>query len=209
MYIIPRLTPDTLPDAVTAAAWRADGVALVHLMLDTLTDAEAAIAALADAGFAVQVELGDRVSIEEAAEGLWTGAERLFVPFGVLARPRALSALIERWGMSLGVALSAEEGAVRDPLSAEPDAMLPLDAVRLLETAGAQTILYRDVAAECLPLGQLGALIDRSEVSFFAAGVPDETDDLAALDRMGVVGWLCPPGRVQEAICVLRKGDSR
>ena len=46
MKIIPRLTPDTLPDAALAAGWRADGVTLVHLMLDTLEGAEARVGAL-------------------------------------------------------------------------------------------------------------------------------------------------------------------
>lgn len=206
MYIIPRLTPDTLPDTATAAAWRTEGVSLVHLMLETLDAAEDSLAALRAAGFAVQVELTDQALAEEAAERLRTTAERLFVPFDLFACPRALLALIARCGTFLGVAVDAEEGAVRIPMSIEPNAMTPLDAVRTLEMACVRSILYRDPAAECLPLGQVAEIAVKSGVNLYAGGHLDSLDDLASLDQMKLMGWLCPSPLVSDALRALREG---
>lgn len=209
MYIIPRLTPDTLPDADTAAAWRADGVTLVHLTLDALDAAADSLAALRDADFAVQVELTDQALAEEAAERLWTCAERLFVPFDIFARPRVLAALIEHYGSFLGVAIDAEEGAVRLPLSIEPNAMPPLDAVRTLEAAGVISILYRDPAAELLPMGQVADITMQTDVNFYAAGPLESLDDLVLLDQMKLMGWLCPPAKAADALCALQEGRAQ
>lgn len=206
MYIIPRLTPGTLPDAAAASAWRADGVTLVHLMLDTLEGADVCLDTLREAGFAVQVELTSPDAAEEAAERLWTCAERLFIPFDIFARPRVLVALIERYGSFLGIAIDAEEGAIRIPLPIELNVMPPLDAVRTLEAAGVISILYRDPAAELLPMGQVADIAMQTGVNFYAAGPLETLDSLVLLDQMKLVGWLCPPAKVADALRALREG---
>lgn len=211
MYIIPRLTPETLPDAATAAAWRADGVTLVHLLLDpaALDGADGCLDLLRQAGFAVQLELASPDRAEEAAERLGGRIERLFVPFDIFAKPRRLLALLAQFGSLIGMHIAAEEGAVPLPLPIEPNAMPPVDAVKTMETAGVMSILYSDPAAELLPLDQLADVAMQSDVNLFAQGRLETLDDLFTLQQMKLMGWLCPPARVAEAAAALRAGKER
>ena len=207
MEIIPRLTPNTLPDAATAARWRAKGIGLVHLMLDSPNGAEASLAALCEAGFAVQAELTDPTLVEEAAERLCGMAVRLFVPFDCIARPLTLMALMRRYGNWLGIALCAEEGAVRLSMAAESEDMLCWEAVGALDAAGFGCILYRDVAAESLPLGQVGRVMAETAVELYAAGLPDSPADLCRMEQMKLAGWLCSPTLLDEMLTAFAKGQ--
>ena len=209
MYIIPRLTPDTLPDAAVAAAWRDNGVTLVHLVIDSdpFVEIDKCLDVLRRAGFVVQFELTTLTGIEEAAERFGSRIARLFIPFAVFAKPSRLLALLERFGSLIGLHVAAEEGAVPLPLPIEPNAMPPVDAVKTLETAGVTSILYSDPAAELLPLGQLAEVAMQSDVNLFAKGPLETLDDLCALKQMKLMGWLCPPLRVADAAAALRKNE--
>ena len=207
MEIIPRLTTDTLPDAASAARWRAEGIGLVHLTLDTLEGAEACLVALREAGFAGQVELTDSALAETAAERLQGLAERLFLPLDCLARPLVLMALLRRYGAFLGVSLSAEEGAVLLPQGLEPGDMRCFEIVRMLDAAGVPSLLYRDVAAECLPIGQIGRMAGEVDSHLYAAGMPDTLADLVNLSETKVRGWICPTAQVGAALYALQEGE--
>ncbi|MDR0382210.1 MAG: 1-(5-phosphoribosyl)-5-[(5-phosphoribosylamino)methylideneamino]imidazole-4-carboxamide isomerase [Oscillospiraceae bacterium] len=184
--------------AAVAAAYRAAGAALIHVVdLDGAKDGvrrnESVVAAIAAAAAPARIELGGGLrAMTDLARADALGVWRFVIGSAAVTDPAFVRAAAARYGERVAVGIDARDGRVRTEgwlRDAQTDA---LDLARAVEALGVRTIIFTDIAADGAlagpSLAPLRALRAACACRLVASGGVSAPEDLARLHEAGMDG---------------------
>ena len=183
------------PVATARAFYRA-GARWIHMVdLDGAKDGARKngeiVRAVARVG--LRVELGGGIRSLEDLEAVFAmGVERAVIGSAAVSHPELVRRAAERFGKRIAVGIDALAGRVRTAGWMEDSGLDYLEFARLMEEAGAGTIIFTDIDTDGTlggpSYGRLEALQRAVSCSIVASGGVSCNEDLRQLGRMGLYG---------------------
>ena len=170
----------------------------------------------------LHVELGGGLrTLEQIAETLAMGVERVILGTAVLTKPELLDQALQRWGARIVVGIDARDGYVAIHGWQETSSVQATELARELSAAGARTIIYTDIAGDGAMQGpNLAALrtmldaLQGSGTALVASGGVSSLADLQSLNELelegAIIGKALYIGAIDlpGAIRVIERGET-
>lgn len=168
------------------------------------------------------VELGGGLrTLEQIAETLAMGVERVILGTAVLTNRELLDQALQRWGPRIVVGIDARDGYVAIRGWQETSSVQATELAKELSAAGVRTIIYTDIAGDGAMQGpNLAALrtmldaLQSSGTALVASGGVSSLADLQSLNKLelegAIIGKALYIGAIDlpEAIRVIERGET-